>query len=862
MSFLVSSSPGNVKQRLPTGFKFDNDLKWNRPTGWLDLGINAEYGATGVPEKIIGLVALFPNDVSPAHNYVAFHCDTNDDSHILVDWGDGNPAETGHQSDFSSDVDGYAVSSHGSVSQSGTYNGKTGVLVHATTNEGRVGIKNTSVDLLSGNNYTLTFDYYADAAFNGDVWGVEGAFANRASIASNAPSIETGVWTGASLTIPSNRPLSSSQDELHIRPQDDANSVYGVLANDAQIGFQNIKVVVNNSGSGYYIKENVDNHHVYDYDIITGDTSTTKSTLFREYKQVIFEVSLIGSAKFSQISFDVNGPFNTFTSINYRKGPPILDIFVSSSNSTDIRVGASRPLFMCEQIEIRNTSSNRQDYPGLLYRGCKRLQSIPFVPWINNSSTESYIYGFMECMALKFLPDDFADNDKFWFKNPSSLQQCFDTCESLVYLPEGLFGAPGSVLSNCSNYYAMFSNCRKLKQIPYIGVRTGSGVDTRLDYSFNTCNALIAIPKGWSLQRSNNSGIDRHFNGCLSIKDYSALFDGISDWLSTLNNTGPPSFNLDMTAFFAANRQLSEFPYIGQFTKVTQVKEMSNQNYNIERFSPLYTHLDFKNCTTIQSLFQSNRALKEVPEIRLRSLTTNNALQRPFYDCRSLQFIKITGLISYTANGEYYQCFYRCPTLTCIDGMDFSFATETSDYFQMFHVCRNINAIKFPGTFRAGYASSRINVTVANHADISGEYHITEDGTGYAQASGNGVLTVAESSGNYTWTIKDSSDDTPTESSSASSSTQFTPWAADWSGATNAVTFSEVMTGFKYTVSGNSGDGLRYSPIQRTQMLEIFNQLLTVSYTATLDIRNNPYTADLTDDDKAIATDKGWTLSL
>ena len=63
-------------------------------------------------------------------------------------------------------------------------------------------------------------------------------------------------------------------------------------------------------------------------------------------------------------------------------------------------------------------------------------------------------------------------------------------------------------------------------------------------------------------------------------------------------------------------------------------------------------------------------------------------------------------------------------------------------------------------------------------------------------------------------------------------------------------------------VTGGSGDGLRYSPIKRTQMLEIFNQLVDVSYSATIDIRNNSYTADLTDADKAIATDKGWTLSL
>jgi hypothetical protein len=254
--------------------------------------------------------------------------------------------------------------------------------------------------------------------------------------------------------------------------------------------------------------------------------------------------------------------------------------------------------------------------------------------------------------------------------------------------------------------------------------------------------------------------------------------------------------------------------------------------------------------------------LVELPELKVRSLTNSGALSNMFANSRNLTLIKFTGMIAGPSDGEYFRMFQNCNNLAVIDGVDFSFAGETSDYSQMFHQTRNINAIKFPGTFRAGYASPRINVTVANHADISGEYHITADGTGYAQASGNGVLTVAESSGNYTWTIKDSSDDTPTESSSAASNTQFTPWAADWSGATNAVTFTEVATGFKYTVTGNSGDGLRYSPIKRAEMLEIFNQLVTISHSATLDIRNNSFTADLTADDKAIATNKGWTLSL
>ena len=86
---------------------------------------------------------------------------------------------------------------------------------------------------------------------------------------------------------------------------------------------------------------------------------------------------------------------------------------------------------------------------------------------------------------------------------------------------------------------------------------------------------------------------------------------------------------------------------------------------------------------------------------------------------------------------------------------------------------------------------SRFDIAVANNTDISGEYRITADGTSYTQTSGNGELTVAESSGNYTWTIKDTSNNTTIESSTAESTTQLTPWLADWSGATNAVTFTE-----------------------------------------------------------------------
>jgi len=63
-------------------------------------------------------------------------------------------------------------------------------------------------------------------------------------------------------------------------------------------------------------------------------------------------------------------------------------------------------------------------------------------------------------------------------------------------------------------------------------------------------------------------------------------------------------------------------------------------------------------------------------------------------------------------------------------------------------------------------------------------------------------------------------------------------------------------TGFKYSVS------LRYCPLNRDAILEIFNHLVTITHSATLDLRNNSFTADLTAADKLIATNKGWTLNI
>ena len=410
---------------------------------------------------------------------------------------------------------------------------------------------------------------------------------------------------------------------------------------------------------------------------------------------------------------------------------------------------------MVEQIEIRNTSSNRLINPERLYSGCRSLRSIPFVPYIRNAGSESYTRAFYDCHALTFLPDDFASTDRYWFKNPSTMQETFRYCYALRYMPEGLFGS--GMLTSCSSFYLAFADCRNLRYIPYIGIRNTA--DTRIDYMFFNCLDLRAIPQGVDISRMSSAGIDRTFANLRECYDFSVLTE--QGGLNAIARTS----NFDMTYAFYNFDSLKVFPYFGQFTRANNATAIFQGSTQIERFDSQYTHLDFTNCTDLQDAFNGMSSLKELPPIHVNNLTNSRSLYRTFSTCESLISVKFVGMNAGPSDGEYYQCFYNCSSLQYIEGIDFSYANDSGDYSNTFGVVRNLNYIKFPG------------------------------------------------------------------------------------GATDE-------TGFKYSVS------LQYCPLNRDAILEIFNHLVTISHSATLNLRNNSFTADLTDADKLIATNKGWSLNL
>ena len=152
------------------------------------------------------------------------------------------------QSDFTSGVDSYATSSHGTVSREASFEGKSDVLKYEFASTGRFGIRknDTALDLTSS--YTISFEYYADSEYNGKFWGIESSFASRASASSNSPTVVSGAWTSVTLNVPSGR--TAGINYFSVRLQDASSDTNGLTGITANVRFKNI-VVTQTTGSGF-----------------------------------------------------------------------------------------------------------------------------------------------------------------------------------------------------------------------------------------------------------------------------------------------------------------------------------------------------------------------------------------------------------------------------------------------------------------------------------------------------------------------------------------------------------------------------------------------------------------------------------
>ena len=250
-------------------------------------------------------------------------------------------------------------------------------------------------------------------------------------------------------------------------------------------------------------------------------------------------------------------------------------------------------------------------------------------------------------------------------------------------------------------------------------------------------------------------------------------------------------------------------------TNIIDTSNVTNMQNAFQQCTSLVAIDDFdtSNVTTVQYLFQSCNRLRKVPALNTSNVTNFKGI---FYSCQALPDVPLFD----TSKGtDMSEMFYNCYKLQTIPEFDFSNATSMSSMFygcDALYEIPNINCKKV--TQLNGWTSSCYSLVKIGVIDCD------------SMTNAQGLAFNSNPCSNITTR----------------------------GGFRNL--------GMKSSVSGTNGDYFLYNLVNLTKesLLNVLNLLYdraSAGYSV-LTIKMRPHhLAMLTDEEKAIATNKGWTLA-
>jgi hypothetical protein len=394
---------------------------------------------------------------------------------------------------------------------------------------------------------------------------------------------------------------------------------------------------------------------------------------------------------------------------------------------------------------------------------------------MHEDTTESHSEVFRHCYKIRFLPDDFADPDRYWFWNSTSMYFSFEQCNKLEYLPEGIFTGSGHIteLSNVQDYRYMWRYCYKICYIPELPTRT-SGGNIRVQSMFQDCQYLKRLPKNFKANNVTSSS-----SGGLQNMLYNTLrLESFGDWnLLDMDSTAKQPNSISTLGYrYNCMRDTAQIvPWdgialdvINSGTVISAAVGAWRPTRGPQFFAKEFYDsgfIDFTNMIDLESVFNGNYCIKHYPIIKVspNTLTNNNALQRMFFNNYTLKTVTFSGMaVDETfGNGEYFQMFYNNYQLTSINGLPWNAANDSGDYSNTLHNARNVGHFTFPGlsSDETGFSQS-ISLRYQPH-DLqsienifrylkTGSFTITLTNNNYADGIPANVLAIATDKG---WTV-------------------------------------------------------------------------------------------------------------
>lgn len=464
---------------------------------------------------------------------------------------------------------------------------------------------------------------------------------------------------------------------------------------------------------------------------------------------------------------------------------------------------------------LDNKSASTSTYGNRLeYLSCNNIGAYSFsylsylkcCPEINTTATGNYYIGFQNCNSLITAPEYLSER---LITNP---YQMFKNCYALKYIPN-------LDLNNNQSTASMFSHCENLEIAPHL---SNTSKIQNMSYMFEYCYKLKYIP---TIDYSSVTDLTSAFNNCSSI-EYAPLIN-LSKCTSLANT----------------------------FDGCSSLKHIPN--------------LDTSNITSFHYTFNNCGSIIEMPSLDFSKATS---LKHTFYGCYSLRKIG-NNIINAPLCTDITGLFSWCYSLEKLNTVYFPLATGiTSDYGDHWlkQTTCDFGTVTLKDGTRAFYdwKGTKIDsLTIRAPMDLTGMFSGAEHYTGEIPTINCSNVTSIK---NLTYGSKISKINLTNVTSNLKNASYF---SNSYLKDTGDLNFSNLTSANYIFNNGSSLARIRVTGIKLSfsisstnlsteALVQVLNDLadLTGETSQTLTMGSNNL-ARLNDTQKAIATNKNWTLA-
>lgn len=305
-----------------------------------------------------------------------------------------------------------------------------------------------------------------------------------------------------------------------------------------------------------------------------------------------------------------------------------------------------------------------------LFYGCRKLKKIDTSEWTDTSNVTNMNYLFRECYKLETVDLSNLKGD-----NVTVFGYMFNSCYRIREIDLSNFITPKATNQTIQN---MFSNCFRVRKIDISGIIVKA---TNLDSMFSSCYYLREITFGSGFDSSLSTKMSSMFLYCYSLQ----TINGLENLTSEANTT--------FASTFASCYSIKKIDLSGmKCIKATTVANMFYACFNVEE---IILPDGFINnvVTSLATMFQSCHKLKTV-NLKGWDTSKTTSMKGMFQDCRDIEYLDEIANWDFALVKDLSTMFSNCNSLKRIpdlSGTTFPACTTMASTFAELHSITEIN---------------------------------------------------------------------------------------------------------------------------------------------------------------------------